>query len=501
MKRFLVCALVLACGPSGPPDVGDEDAGDAASDVAVESGPTSAEQAAFDQLVQFTQTELQNSHVPGASIAIVLHGKLTFAAGVGKRNLTSGDPVTTSTLFRVASMSKMIVGTTAMSLVDQGKLDLGAPITQYLPWFSLANGYDASTVTTAALLTHTSGFPCDTIGICDSETSGDRKAFFQAYPQPLWASPGETWNYSNTGFALAAAVVEAAAGGAEGSYEQLAHDRVFVPAGMTTATFDATAAESGDHATGYTLSSNGTVQGVVEPTTLECVMLHPYGGVLATASDYAHFAEMILAGGGTTLSNASALELTGPHADMHAFASQSYGYGLIHQFSPYPDHASVWHDGSLPGYLSELWMVPDLGFAVVVLTNARGDSFDVPDDIIGTALSSFIQEARKVPPLTTTPSQWAGYLGTYDDDRATLGAGVAISLGDGGTTLVVDAPNAKDYSNNSLPVHGVMTQYAIDEWGMPDSFGTVATFFPANGATSDAGASKYFVTRRGTAGR
>ena len=167
MKRFLLCALAaIACGPSEAlPDGGDEDA---SSDAATDSGPTAEEQAAFDQLVQFTQTELQKSHVPGASIAVVLHGKLMFAAGVGKRNLTSGDPVTTSTLFRVASMSKMIVGATAMSLVDEGKLDVNAPITNYLPWFALASGYDATTVTTASLLEHTSGFPCDTIGICDS---------------------------------------------------------------------------------------------------------------------------------------------------------------------------------------------------------------------------------------------------------------------------------------------------------------------------------------------
>lgn len=497
MKRFLLCALAVACGPS---DVVPDDGGeDASTDVAIESGPTPEEVAAFDQLVQFTQTELSTSHVPGASIAVVLHGKLAFAAGVGKRNLASGDPVTASTLFRVASMSKMIVGATAMSLVDAGKLDPSAPITNYLPWFSLANGYDASTVTTAALLTHTSGFPCDTIGICDALTNGDRKAYFQGYPQPLWAPPGATWDYSNTGFALAAAVVEAAAGAPEGSYEQLAHDRVFVPAGMTTATFDAKAVQSAEHATGYILSSSGNVQGTVEPTTLECVMLHPYGGVLATATDYARFAEMILAGGGTTLSSASVAAMTAPKADMHSFASQAYGYGLIHQFSPYPDHASVWHDGSLPGYLSEMWMVPDLGFAIVVLTNARGDSFDVPDDIVGTALSYFIKEARTVPPLTTPPAKWTGYLGTYDDTLATLGAGVSISLGDAGTTLVVDAPNATDYSGNSAPVHGTMTQYAIDTWGMPE--GTIATFFPANGATSDGGTAKYFVTRRGTAGR
>ena len=489
-------ALLVACGPdSAEPDGGgDADTSDAQAPDAADGGPTQAEQAAFDKLVSFAQSDLTKSGTPGVSIAVVLHGKLTFAAGVGKRNL-KGDPVTTSTLFRVASMSKMIVGATAMTLVDQGKLDLSAPITSYLPWFALANGYDASTITTAALLSHTSGFPCDTIGICDSQTNGDRKTFFVGYPQPLWAPPGAVYDYSNTGFALAAAVVEAAAGAPEGSYEQLAHDRVFVPAGMTTATYDATAVQNGDHAPGYSLDASGKVNGTFEPLTLECPMLHPYGGVMATASDYAHFAEMIIAGGGTTMTSASVTAMTSGHANMHTFATQEYGYGLIHQFSPYPDHASVWHDGALPGYLSEMWMVPDDGFAVVAIANGRGTQYDVPDDIVGEALSLFISEARQVPPLTTSPSTWGAYVGTYDDTLALLGTGVTVSLDDAGTKLLVDAPSSRDYSNNLAPVSGQMTQYAIDEWGMPD--GTGVTFFP----DVDGGAAKYFVTRRGVASR
>ena len=331
--------------------------------------------------------------------------------------------------------------------------------------------------------------------LADPQTSGDRNGFFSAHPQPLWAPPGAVYDYSNTGFALAASVVEAAASSAPGSYEELARDRVFVPAGMTTATFDAAAAQSGDHATGYVLDVSDKVAGVVEPLTLECPMLHPYGGVLATATDYAHFAEMLLAGGGATLSGASAAEMQAGHVSTHAFATQEYAYGLLHQFSPYPDHASVWHDGSLPGYTSEMWMIPDDGFAIVALVNARGPNDDVPDEIVGSALGRFIAESRVVPPLTTLPSAWTGYPGTYDDALATLGTNVSIAL-DGGT-LGIDAPNALDYSLQPAPVTGAMTQYAIDVWGMPD--GTVATFFPAEGA--DGGASKYLVTRRGVASR
>src|SRR5206468_2094054 len=99
------------------------------------------------------------------------------------------------------------------SLVDEGKLDLHAPITTYLPWFHLLPPFDASTVTTDELLSHTSGFPCDTIPQCQGGDSlGPRQAYFAAHPQPLWSPPGLVHDYSNAGYSLASLVLTAAAG-------------------------------------------------------------------------------------------------------------------------------------------------------------------------------------------------------------------------------------------------------------------------------------------------
>lgn len=462
-----------------------------AVDAADESGPTDAEKEAFAKLVADTEGFLSKSGVPGASIAVVLHGKLAFAAGVGKRSVKTGAPVTTSTLFRAASMSKMIVAATAMSLVDEGKLDLSAPITKYAPWFSLASGYDASTLTMELLLSHRSGFPCDTIPQCSSTSSGPRKAFFQANPQPLWAPPGAVYDYSNTGFALAASIIESAAGAADGDYEKLAHDRVMAPSGMSTATFDAKAIKTLDHATGYALDDSGKTLATYEPASLDCPLLHPPGGVLATASDYAHFAEMLLAHGGSVLKPASVDAMTTGHGDTHSLPTRTYGLGLMNQLSPYPDHASVWHDGSLPGFLSMVWLVPDSQFAVAVLVNGRGNTAS-PEGIVGDALGLFIPEARKGVATKTDPTTWSAYAGTYDDELGLLGKGVTVSLS--GTTLSIDAPNSKDWSGVVTPVNGPMQQLAGDEWLMPD--GTSVSFFP-----DSAGKQAYFVTRRGVAVR
>jgi CubicO group peptidase (beta-lactamase class C family) len=430
---------------------------------------------------------------------VVLHGRLAFAAGVGTKSSASGEPVTTSTLFRAASMTKMITAATAMTLVEEGKLDLSAPITKYLPWFTLQGGADPSSISTGALLSHTSGFPADTIGICSATTSGasttgPRAAFFMNDPQPQWFLPGAAWVYSNTGFSLAATVSEAAAG-AGSTYEDLAQKRVLGPAGMTTATFDVAAAEKADHATGYVLSTSNTVVATVEPNDLDCPILHPYGGLLATATDYAHFAEALLANGGSVLKPSSVAAMESPHADMHTWASQDYGYALIHQFAPYATHASVWHDGSLPGFLSITWLIPDFDFAVVVLVNAAGTLVPVTVDIAGEAIQLFCpQPETAMVTLTTPPSAWAGYPGTYDDPWGILGSGIVVSLDtpDGGAPqLMVNAPNAVDFLGSPAPVAGAMVQVAVDSWAMPG--GTGVTFFPG----SDGGTSQYFATRNG----
>jgi CubicO group peptidase (beta-lactamase class C family) len=501
---FISSAWSVACGSSSsndapnddaatdapPYDGGAETSSDVSDEVSDAPDATPEEQAAFDKLVADAKGYLTKAGTPGASIAVVLHGKLTFAAGIGTKNTASGDAVTTSTLFRAASMSKMVVAATAMTVVEEGKLDLDQPITTYLPWFALQGGADSSGVTTARLLSHSSGFPCDTVGFCYGATNAKRSIYFQGNPQPLWAPPGLVYDYSNAGFALAATVVEAAEGSGDGSYEQLAHDRILAPVGMSTATFDAKAARAGDHATGYVLDSTGKVQSVQEPTGLDCAMLHPPGGINATATDYAHFAEMLIAKGGTVLKPDSIAKMEAAHVDMHTFASQEYGFGLISQSTPYPDHPIVWHDGALPGFLSEMIIVPDLGVAIVAMINASGGNDDPADSIAVDGLSLFVNEKFTNPTLKSPLSAWSGYLGTYDDAYGTLGTGVVVSLS--GTTLTVSAPNATDYSGAPLPVLGAMVQIAIDTWQMPD--GTGMSFFPdATGTTM------YFVTRRGIA--
>ena len=360
----------------------------------------------------------------------------------------------------------------------------------YLPWLALQAPFDAGTITVEHLLTHTSGFPCDTLLPCRAATRGARQAWFAANPQPLWAPPGTAFDYSNFGFVLASLAVTSAAGTTDDQYEALVHDLVFVPAGMATATFDSAAAAAGDHASGHILNASHVVTGRLEPTTNDCPLLHPSGGILATASDYAHFAEALIAGGGSMLHPASVAAMESAHQGLRTFDSQAYGYGLDTQDYPYRGHALVWHDGSWAGFLSSTFVVPDFGFAVVTMLNAIGNRASA-ENINVSALQRFLAQSRQWPVLKTAPALWSPYAGTYDDPFGELGT-VTVTVGPdaGGTTqVVVDAPDAKK-NGVAAPISGAMTQSAGDAWAMPD--GTGATFFP-----DASGVPTYFVTRRG----
>jgi CubicO group peptidase (beta-lactamase class C family) len=494
---LLVLLVTAGCGPSGTagdgglPDLGPAD-GATAPDLAP-PGPTPAEQMAFDQLVQLTRGELQQSGVPGASIAVVLRGDVILTAGVGKRDAAAPDPVTTATRFRVASLSKMIVAAAAMSVVDEGKLDLHAPITDYVPWFQLAGGFDARQITMHHLLTHTAGFPCDMFPFCGAGTRGDKQQWFAANPQPLWAPPGAVFDYSNYGYALAAVVAVTAAGADQADFETFVHDRVFARAGMADATYDSALVDAGDFAVGHVLDGNGLPQSTADPADLDCPLFNPFGGVMATAGDYAHFAATMMAGGGAMLTPSSVAAMEGTGVPTGYIPGQIYGYALEHQNTPFGDtDPLVFHDGALAGYRTEMWMVPGEKFAAVVLLNGSGGKPSHPANpevILARALTIFVKKSQTwATPEAPDQATWQRLAGVYQDPHGRLGQVTVTYTTDGGApALAAGSPQ--------LGFQGAMRPgYENSDWTLPN--GSQAHFYQNDGGVYDK-----LVTRLGVAVR
>jgi CubicO group peptidase (beta-lactamase class C family) len=269
--------------------------------------------AQFAALVEWTQETLAQNDVPGVSIAVILGGKLAFAAGVGVKGPGRTEPVTTSTRFLINSMTKALVAAGVMAEVDRGHIDVRRPVTDFVG-FQLATPFDPSSMTVHEVLTHTAGLPDGGEWHCETGKDGLEHAWENRPPYPLWAPPGAVWDYSNVGYSLAGRILEQSSGLA---FAEALAERVFAPAGMAAATLDPVVVESSDHATGHSPTRHGDdpPDGAEPADELGCDFMAPAGGVYATASDYAHFAEMLLAGGGKALTSSSVAAMTAKHVD------------------------------------------------------------------------------------------------------------------------------------------------------------------------------------------
>ncbi len=476
--------LATACGSSASPTPPPDDAPPppAPADVTPvmtpppDAPPPDPRNAAF---ATFVQSTLAKYDIPGAQIAVVLDGKLAFAKSLGVKTHGGGDAVADTTRFRVASLSKVVLAATALSLVEEGKLDLGRPVTDYAKSFAMKAPADASAITVEQLLTHTSGVPDMKVSFKTCSGVPSLTAFFTSTDpaQPSWSPPGKVWDYSNRGFAVAGWALE---GASSQTYDALATARVLGRAGMTAATFDVGAATAGDHAVGWAKDPTTGAATSYEPNAFDCVASRPPAGVLATATDYAHFIETLLAGGGTMLSPASVAKLFTGHASTDGVPGEQYSYGLfVHD--GYKGLDVVHHNGEWDaGFLASMWIVPSAKFGVVVFYNGMGRA---PDEASRFAIDTYLGVAKVPPPDYSTPvATWSKYAGTYVDPNRFGTITVTFDTG----LLRVSIPQVG--VSNAL-----LDQSAGDAFTFP--WGTATepvTFYPG-----DTGMPAWFVTRSG----
>src|SRR5213593_927787 len=118
-----------------------------------------ADQRYVQQLQPLLEQFVQWQEIPGLAIGIVEHNQLVYAHVFGVKHLgRPADPLTTRSLFHMASITKPFVGTAIMQLVERGIVDLDAPAVKYLPYFRLADDR-YSQITVRQMVTHTSGVP------------------------------------------------------------------------------------------------------------------------------------------------------------------------------------------------------------------------------------------------------------------------------------------------------------------------------------------------------
>lgn len=421
------CWPLEVCGHADGDADGDSDA-DSDADVPPR----------FRPLVDSIERELAELGAPGVAVAVIEGGEVVFAAGFGSRHPDQLDPVAATTLFRIASVTKMLTAVGLLQLVEDGEVVLAAPITDYLPDFTFARDPTwASSITVAHLLTHASGI-VDYI-----EVDGDREdsaladylngGFGEvAY---LMAPAGRMYNYTNPGYMLAGLVTETVSGT---SYRTYLTEHVLAPLGMTRTFFlPAEVIADGDYATAATVDWETGGRMLVAPDTYDNAWARPAGYAYSSVLDLARFVRFLRDGDPAVLGDAERAAMQSPQIDTEMFLDLvHYGYGLMVSeggfYGPragdFYDLRVVQHDGAMPGFSAELYYVPELDVGFVTLANADGAYFYRS---FATLLHTVADLPSPVaaPDLTMSSAELESFVGDYRDPfnvgdiRVSLAAG------------------------------------------------------------------------------
>jgi D-alanyl-D-alanine carboxypeptidase len=314
---------------------------------------------ALAALETFVREEASADRFSGA-VLVAKEGEVLFSKAYGLADREQRIPNTLQTRFRIGSMNKMFTAVAILQLVEAGKVDLTAPLGTYLTDY--ANREVATEVTIHHLLTHTGG----TGDIFGPEFEAHREElrtlddYVELYGErgPEF-EPGSQWAYSNYGFILLGAVIEAVTGQ---SYYEYVHEHIYEPAGMTRTGSLPENQTVPERAIGYTDPSGGTDW---RPNTDTL----PYrgtsaGGGYSTVGDFARFADALLN-----------YELLSPDStELLITGKEEIGPGISYAYG-FEDHRDaqgngwVGHGGGAPGMNGDLRMYPASDYVVVVLAN------------------------------------------------------------------------------------------------------------------------------------
>ena len=313
---------------------------------------------------------LKSSNAPGVAVLVVRNGKPVFRQGYGVTDLRSLHPIGPKTNFRLASFSKQFTAMCIMLLARDGKLHYDERLTDIFPEFP---AYGKS-ISIRNLLNHTSGLPDyeDILMKQYPDTPPEK------IPQILDAGvlklmeqqtstnfpPGSKWEYSNSGYAVLAMIVEKVSGKPFG---QFLHDRIFVPLKMeNTLAYEKGKNDVPNRAYGYSKTDKGLQQTDQSPTSA----VLGDGGIYSSIDDLAKWDRALREH--TLLSEAEMrLALTPVHVADGLPTSEghtvSYGFGWF--LDPYNGHRRMWHDGETIGFRTTIQRFPDENLTAIVLAN------------------------------------------------------------------------------------------------------------------------------------
>lgn len=321
---------------------------------------------------------MQESRIPGLSIAVVRDDKVVYQNGFGARNKEKNLAATPNTLYGIGSCTKSFTALGILRLVEQDMLKLDDPVEQYLP---IQVAHEEDPITLHHLLSHSSGIPnlgsaetlirrhCDIgetwVPLADAD---DLYRFVNEAESEVTKDPGEHYFYFNTGYALLGEIIREVSGM---DYPAYIREKFLQPLEMKRSTYlESEYSKSDDTMTPYFQKEEK-----VEPT------VHPFdpfiyaaGGLLSSVEELTHYLKFLLNNGnynGSSLVSATSLEkLFSIHIDrpqsFYGREGYGYGWGITKDFF---NRTMISHGGSTGVSSAHIAFVPDLNIGVATATN------------------------------------------------------------------------------------------------------------------------------------
>jgi CubicO group peptidase (beta-lactamase class C family)/D-alanyl-D-alanine dipeptidase len=303
--------------------------------------------------------------LPALSIALIDDQKIVWARGFGFADLEHRIPATAETVYRVGSVSKLFTDLAVMQLVEQGKLDLDAPVNRYLPEFAPRNPFHV-VITLRQLMSHRSGLVREPPAghYFDPAAPALVDVVKSLAGTTLVFEPGTHTKYSNAGIAVVGAVVERVSGA---PFSKAIDHALLGPLGMARSSFEPDATLMRQMAHGLMWTYDG--QTVATPTFL--LGTGPAGNMVSSVVDLGRFVSFLFAQGRArdmvVIKPESLRRMTEPPAGQPGASS---GFGLGFALSKFEGERRAGHGGAVYGFASDVEALLDAKLGVVVITTA-----------------------------------------------------------------------------------------------------------------------------------
>jgi len=390
--------------------------------TSVFTGSSLAAQDDYEALKKEVRATLQNALDKGGtsvSYAVMQNGQIVLADAVGYLDGTKKTPVTTETLYNIGSVSKVHCAAAVMKLVDQGKVNLDAPVVSYLPEFKMQDERYKD-ITVRMLLNHSSGIPGTGYTIGLSYYQYDTKMYEKVYDSmeksSLKADPGKFSVYCNDGFMIAEMLVAGVSGQ---TYSEFVRENIFAPIGAASSGYADREFAPGSYA-------------VMGTKLLEYPNVMGSGGVSTNITDLCKFGQIFINQNQNILSKKSLDEMTSPQGKTFIpgdNASDAYGLGwdsVDNAFEKYDFGKGVLaKNGGTSQFSSQLYVIPKYNMvcAISATMDFSGDVGSVLSDIAAGVLRTqghdVSKKAQPVVAATHKPlpanfkSDYAGLYGTF----------------------------------------------------------------------------------------